>query len=115
MIDSLRKSCEDYLDNSLCDFQVEQELLDEFHRIATPQRVLELLDRIEVLESAIKGLYQWADAYPLDIFPEPDFKKVHKVLTASGMTLDAISASNMRHVITRVKVILDEALNGGKP
>jgi len=45
----------------------------------------------------------WIKAYPLDIFPEPDFKKAHKVLKEHGMTLDAISASNMRHVLNGLK------------
>jgi len=42
---------------------------------------------------------QWSKAYPLDIFPEPDFKKAASVLKQHGMTLDSISASNMRHVL----------------
>lgn len=61
---------------------------------------------IELLEH-IRG---WAEAYPLSVFPEPDFKKAHEVLTANGMTLDAISASNMRHVITQVKEMIDAAI-----
>ena len=46
-------------------------------------------------------------------FPEPDFTKAHKVLRENGMTLDAISASNMRHVIKGVREIIDAAR--GKP
>ena len=45
----------------------------------------------------------WCKAYPISVFPEPDFKKAHEVLKANGMTLDAISASNMKHVITQVQ------------
>lgn len=59
---------------------------------------------------ALEKLQQWADAYPLTVFPEPDFKRAHELLTAGGMTLDAISASNMRHVITGVRKLVDEGL-----
>ena len=64
----------------------------------------------ERYENALEQLRQWAQAYPLEVFPEPDFKKTHEVLTANGMTLDAISAFNMRHVITKVIEIIDAAI-----
>jgi uncharacterized protein (DUF779 family) len=55
----------------------------------------------------IKG---WCEAYPISVFPEPDFGKAHEVLKANGMTLDAISASNMKHVITQVQKMIDAAI-----
>lgn len=55
----------------------------------------------------IKG---WCEAYPISVFPEPDFGKAHEVLKANGMTLDAISASNMKHVITQVQKIIAAAI-----
>ena len=58
----------------------------------------------------LEKLQNWADAYPLNIFPEPDFKKAHEILTANGMTLDAISASNMRYVISGVRKLVEEGL-----
>lgn len=71
--------------------------------------ILSLLDALAAseakLETATEGLARidsWAKAYPLDIFPEPDFAKAHLLLKAGGMTLDAISASNMRHVVEGV-------------
>ncbi len=45
---------------------------------------------------------QWARAYPEDVFPKPDMKRAYEVLKAEGLSLDCISAANMRHVITRV-------------
>jgi hypothetical protein len=51
-------------------------------------------------------LKEWQEAYPLDIFPEPDFAKAAELLKAGDMTLDAISASNMRHVLKRVLEIM---------
>lgn len=41
----------------------------------------------------------WSKAYPLDTFPEPDFDKANKVLKQAAISLDDISASNMRHVL----------------
>ena len=67
----------------------------------------------ERLNDTLDELVQWSDAYPLTAFPEPDFTKAHKVLRENGMTLDAISASNMRHVIKGVREIIDAAR--GKP
>lgn len=67
----------------------------------------------ERLNDTLDKLVQWSDAYPLTAFPEPDFTKAHKVLRENGMTLDAISASNMRHVIKGVREIIDAAR--GKP
>jgi len=68
-------------------------------------------DREERLEEALERILQWSEAYPLDIFPEPDLKRAHEVLTANGMTLDALSAHAMRHVIQGVGKIAREALH----
>lgn len=64
----------------------------------------------ERMEHALHSIKSWSEAYPLAVFPEPDFKRAHEVLTANGMTLDAISASNMRHVIKTVQSIAEAAL-----
>jgi hypothetical protein len=42
------------------------------------------------------------------VFPEPDWAKAARVLKENGMTLDAISASNMRHVLDGVRRIIRE-------
>lgn len=65
---------------------------------------------IERQRTALERIVQWAEAYPLDVFPEPDLKRVREVLTAAGLSLDQVSASNMRHVITRVAEIARAAL-----
>ncbi len=61
-------------------------------------------------EEALQRIVQWSEAYPLDIFPEPDLVKAHALLKAGGMTLDAISASCMRRVIEGVGKIAREAI-----
>ncbi len=69
-----------------------------------------LEQRVEGLERGLGQIVEWSKAYPLDVFPEPDFKKAAKLLKAGGMTLDAISASNMRHVVEGVGGIAKAAL-----
>lgn len=70
-------------------------------------------DREERLEEALRHIADWAKAYPLAVFPEPtsDYLfQAHTVLVEHGMSLDRISASAMRHVITQVGKIALEAL-----
>ena len=66
--------------------------------------------RIAELEAALQRIDNWAKAYPIKAFPEPDLKKAAKVLKDAGLTIDAISASNMRHVLDGVKDITKQAL-----
>jgi hypothetical protein len=67
-------------------------------------------DEINRLEEALQRIVQWSEAYPLDIFPEPDWAKARQLLEAGGITLDAVSAHNMRHVVESVGKIAREAL-----
>lgn len=69
-----------------------------------------ILDRIDQLETVLNRLRSWARAYPLDVFPEPDFIKVRELLAAGGITIDAVSASNMRHVIYEVQKMISKVL-----
>lgn len=66
--------------------------------------------RIQEIEAALTRIDNWAKAYPLKVFPEPDFKEVAQVLKDAGISLDAVSASNMRHVITGIRDIVEQAL-----
>jgi len=68
----------------------------------------------ERYEEALRRIDVWARAYPLKVFPKPDLKKAHQVLKAAGMTLDAISADAMRHVLSGVKDIVKQALDERK-
>ena len=71
-----------------------------------------LIAENERQENALIKIQTWAKAYPLDIFPKPDLKKARQVLKAAGMTLDAISTDAMRHVISGVTDIVEQALKG---
>lgn len=55
----------------------------------------------------LESIRQWCDAYPVAVFPEPDFEKARQLLAAGGMTLDAITASNFRMVLTGIRKIID--------
>ena len=54
---------------------------------------------------ALRLIDEWVKAYPLDVFPEPDLKRAHEVLEAAGLSLGAISAHAMRHVLNGVQKI----------
>jgi hypothetical protein len=64
---------------------------------------------------ALRQIDEWAKAYPLDVFPEPDLKRAHEVLEAAGLSLGAISAHAMRHVLTGVQKIAVAALSQEPP
>ena len=82
------------------------ESVDEPHASAVVA-LEELSQQKELLEDKIGKVLRWCNAYPLDIFPEPDLMKSRQVLEAAGITLDAVSASNMRHVLNGIKQILE--------
>jgi hypothetical protein len=69
-----------------------------------------MTEREERLEEALQRIAQWADGYPLDIFPEPNWETARWALQEYGITLDAISAHCIRHVIDGVGKIAKEAL-----
>ena len=78
---------------------------------AAPAELARLQAIEEQVNEAIEKITEWKDkAYPLDIFPEPDLKKAHELLTAGGMSLDIVSASCFRSVLGRVCEILAAAL-----
>jgi hypothetical protein len=77
------------------------------------QRNAKLHVRNSTLDDALQRIVQWSEAYPLQVFPEPDFKRAAELLQAGGITLDAMSASSIRHVIEGVGKIAREALIEG--
>lgn len=59
----------------------------------------------DTASEALRQIDEWAKAYPLDVFPEPDLKRAHEVLEAAGLSLGQISAHAMRHVLTGLQKI----------
>jgi len=68
-------------------------------------------DQHERLTNALYEIAQWSDAYPVTVFKKPDLVKARTLLEAGGMTLDAISADAMRHVVEGVGRIAKRALD----
>jgi hypothetical protein len=68
-------------------------------------------ETVERYEEALRRIVQWAEAYPLKVFPEPDWKRAADLLRAGGITIDSVSAHCMRHVVEGVGKIAREALS----
>ncbi len=81
-----------YHDNRIAELKAERDNLDEIN---------------ERHETALHEIKSWINAYPLDVFPEPDFGEVNFALEEAGLSLSQVSASNMRHVLNGIdKIIL---------
>jgi len=70
----------------------------------------DLGERVEKMHDALEKLAGWQDAYPLDVFPEPDMIKARKLLSDSDVLLGDIFAANARFVTKRMVEIAREAL-----
>jgi hypothetical protein len=81
--------------------------------IRTVKRGLELKAENERYEDALNRIHNWAQAYPHDVFSELNhyvWQRANRLLENGGVSLTAISASNMRHVIKGVSGIVAAAL-----
>src|SRR5262245_7005934 len=65
----------------------------EIERLIRRKQALEA--EIEQLRAAREEIEAWSRAYPLSVFPKPDYERAKEVLEAAGMTLDSISADCM--------------------
>ena len=54
----------------------------------------------DALREALPRIEAWAKAYPLDLFPEPEWAEVKRLLGDDLLT--RVSAANMRHVATKL-------------
>ena len=62
---------------------------------------------------ALEKILNWIDAYPVDVFPEmtgDDWNRAAGVLNGAGLSLDRVSASNIRYVITQLRLLVEEGL-----
>lgn len=88
-----------------------------------PARVIERVGKDEdsaiaawnqraISADGLRQVQEWAKAYPLEMFSEmspEEWARAKDVLAGAGLSLDRISASNMRHVITKVNGLLKGA------
>ena len=80
------------------------------HKMAFKDRIEALENELDDKDEALHKIESWSRAYPLDIFPEPDWKRATELLKAGGITMDAVSAHCMRHVVEGVGEIARAAL-----
>ena len=86
------------------------------HLMAAAPTLLTLIEqlsnRVERLETDLHRIDMWADAYPVDIFPEPDLDGVKQVLIANDMLreMDRMHSSWARYLLSSVKEITSAAL-----
>lgn len=86
------------------------------HRVETAKTIVGALvdtdfdDRLDDLTEALHRIAAWAEAYPIDVFPEPDWEKARELLKAGGITIDAVVAHVARHVVEGVGKIARDAL-----
>lgn len=74
-----------------------------------------LFEAAEALEDKLEQIKTWCRAYPLDVFPEPNWTKVQDALKRDGLSLDVVSASCMRHVTSGIQMIIDRGtVQGGQ-
>ena len=77
---------------------------DSEHESECPGKYIDALRAENArLREALEYIQQWAEAYSLEVFPEPDMNRARTLLEAGYMTLDAVSAHNMRWVLDRLK------------
>jgi hypothetical protein len=74
------------------------------------KEIEKLKAKLERVTEAIDRIKAWCNAYPVSVFAEPDFTAVRMALEDKGLSLDAVSASNMRHVVDGIRDIVEAAL-----
>ena len=95
------------MNGKICDIL---ELSGDSHQVYASKRIKQLETENEKLKDLFGKIDRWCKAYPITIFPEPDFKKANKVLKENNISLSAISASNMRHVVNGISGLIQKAL-----
>ncbi len=73
-----------------------------------------MCERCDELEEGLRRILEWTKAYPPNIFHEPSADEAHRahvLLRANGMTLDAFSASALRHGLEGIGEIAKGALD----
>lgn len=86
------------------------QLLRRAYFSGAQQALMNAEDRIDELVGVLERIQIWSEAYPVDIFPEPDMRRARELLKAGGITLDVVAASISRNIIAGVGDIVREVL-----
>ena len=70
-----------------------------------------LTDQLEHKQDKLDQIETWTRAYPLQIFPKPDYKKANEVLQKAGLSLGQITGGAMRHVLKGIIEIIEKNNN----
>lgn len=81
-----------------------KELVFEQLEGQTPKEMYEYL--VAQLEK-IEQIKKWVKAYPVEVFPEPDFNLAARALANAGINLDAITASNYRYILRGIEGLFE--------
>jgi len=74
--------------------------------------IARLREENERLNDIQHEIDNWCKAYPIEVFPEPDFDKVRELL-GPGL-LSGVSASCMRHITEGIRGIIDNTPPEGR-
>ena len=56
----------------------------------------------------LNKIKRWTEAYPIDVFPKPDFEEVAKILNRHGIAIDGVAAHIMMRVLSGIKDIINK-------
>jgi hypothetical protein len=68
-------------------------------------------EKCERYEEALESILQWCNAYPADIFLEPDLDVCRQALEAVGQTMDGLHGSWARRLLEGIGTIAKGALD----
>lgn len=102
----------DNSNNNLVGEPSRSEIVDTLREIIEKKTedITKLEDKFEDVQILLERMQQWCDAYPLDMFPEPDLKLARALLAAGGITLDSVTVYAMRHVVNGMRGYVEEAI-----
>lgn len=69
------------------------------------KRKIELEDKVLALSERLDRIQRWCEAYPVDVFPEPNMEEVRRLL-GDGL-LSRLSARISRHVLNGIQKIAE--------
>ncbi len=90
---------------------LEKDYYDAQVRIAALEKLVSKAEQErDALRAKLQQISDWCEAYPLDVFTEPDMVEVRKLLGDTLLT--QLSAHNFRHVIDGIKQIAARGREG---
>ncbi len=66
------------------------------------------MPRPDQMREALQRIADWADAYPLEQFPEQDLKKADQILKQHGISMSAMHGQWARNIVEGIGKIARE-------